>query len=700
MTASTLVKYGAASGTTGGQGGVTVPITSLADSGGGTIRAFLEDDANDGPRIANLQISGVCALRSDIAVEPFCTLDTIENDTHWIALRNYRIRVEGNEVILRGIAVLTGDTSSARIADNRDGFSVGNQPNVIRNVIIDKCLVAFGSDEEMAIWGPNENITVSNCVFTSPLNDSIHTKGTHGMVFLVGKAEDEPRRPKGIGIYGNILMHGKSRHPLIKDSSAEVEFINNLIHNPLNEGITFSSNVIANIERNVFQRGPSSSNDPAKWFGNGTSTGAALFLSDNMRRVNGNYVPLIPSSNRNVTTTRPFPSGNWPFIAGGQATVDYVLANAGTETPFFSEAQVAAGASPAGNILGRVRLDFEQNVGRIIDTQTQYPDWQTQDTGRGFGYGNNNFVDPDPNSPPDTPTTPTTPTTPNTLRVFLGAAQIAPITVTGLTAGTTWDIALRKINSKGEGPASFPLARGTVLPASGGGTPPTSSGNAPTVFFTETRKNFFYSDFAPVSWPTGHQAGDVLIVMVTMRGNYDATGNSWGTFFSNYDGILLNSNDAVRTGSQVHTGIAYKVATSNNMPAIVTQDPVVTASNVATAVITTIRGGGVPTRRSIHLDKAVSPATLSGGAVTLNSLVLYFLGQGRDSDADTTGVATVDAGVGNLTKRAFSGTTAGSGSQSLLLSGEATATTIGNFSIPLNDLPTGWNLVSVVVPPA
>ena len=129
--------------TPGGRGGRVLTVTTLADSGPGSLRWACEQG---GARIVVFNVSGVIRLASPISVRaPYITIagQTAPGDGVCVAGESFLI--DTHDVIIRHMRFRRGSTSLLRRDDALGGNPVGN-------VIIDHCSCQWGLDENLSIY--------------------------------------------------------------------------------------------------------------------------------------------------------------------------------------------------------------------------------------------------------------------------------------------------------------------------------------------------------------------------------------------------------------------------------------------------------------------------------------------------------------------------------------------------------------------
>ncbi|ANT60669.1 hypothetical protein AYJ57_10005 [Salipiger sp. CCB-MM3] len=307
------VGFGAA--TTGGAGGRSVAVTSLADEGPGSLRAAIE--APGGPRVIHFDIGGTIALSRQIEIGSDITVDG-RGAPSPVTLTGGRLRVIGSNVILRGLRVRPGDGPGDG-GENRDGISIGRGKAAIRNVLIDGNSISWSVDEGLAVWGNVSDVTISNNIIAEGLDQSIHPKGRHSMGLLVGGGAAQR-----ITLVGNLMAHNRHRNPAIKDHSRSIELINNLVYNWGPNGLQGTGSEI-NILGNVYVPGPDSVERPPFYLQDGDLTGPHFFLQDNIGALREDGVATL--------SEKPVFEGSGTPVLPAAQVEEAVLAHSGARLP-------------------------------------------------------------------------------------------------------------------------------------------------------------------------------------------------------------------------------------------------------------------------------------------------------------------------------------------------------------------------------
>lgn len=215
----------------GGRGGAVYHVTSLADSGPGTLREAVEVE---GARTIVFDTGGTIILESPLVIRHGQV--TVAGQTApggGITLRDHPLVVQADDVVIRYIRSRLGDASNTEA----DAISV----NRGRRIILDHISASWSVDETLSLgnrYDPPESglydVTVQWSLIAESLNESIHGKGAHGYGSLVRG---------GFGarfsFHHNLWAHHRARMPRpgnYNDPSVDptgplIEFRSNIFYN-------------------------------------------------------------------------------------------------------------------------------------------------------------------------------------------------------------------------------------------------------------------------------------------------------------------------------------------------------------------------------------------------------------------------------------------------------------------------------------
>jgi len=205
--------------TPGGRGGKVLFVTTLNDSGPGSLREALDEK---GPRIILFRVGGVIQLKSTLVIrEPFVTVAGQTAPGDGICLRtdssthaDTLVLNATHDVVLRFLRVQNGKgPQPSHYDDGGDCISAYNS----ENFIIDHCSTHWGCDEGLSVTDACDRYTVQWSIIAEGLNYNRHSMAT-----ILGGAR--------CTWHHNLLAHNGSRNPLFADGT-RCDFRNNVIYN-------------------------------------------------------------------------------------------------------------------------------------------------------------------------------------------------------------------------------------------------------------------------------------------------------------------------------------------------------------------------------------------------------------------------------------------------------------------------------------
>jgi hypothetical protein len=226
----------------GGRGGKVYVVTSLADSGKGTLREACEQG---GARIIVFNVSGIIRLISPLIIRaPYVTIAGQSAPGDGVCVAGESVWINTHDVVIRYMRFRRGETDVTRRDDAIGGNPVGN-------IIIDHVSASWGLDENMSIYRhvydpkdgskpqklPTVNVTIQNSIFSEALDTYNHafgsTIGGLNSTFMRNLWASNISRNPSVGMYGdfgfanNVIFNWWNRSADGGDNNSFYSFINN-----------------------------------------------------------------------------------------------------------------------------------------------------------------------------------------------------------------------------------------------------------------------------------------------------------------------------------------------------------------------------------------------------------------------------------------------------------------------------------------
>jgi hypothetical protein len=228
--------------TFGGRGGNIYTVTSLEDSGPGTLREACE---KGGARIIVFNVSGIIRIKSPLIIRaPYITIAGQTAPGDGICVAGESVWINTHDVIIRHMRFRRGETFVGRRDDAIGGNPVGN-------IMIDHVSATWGLDENMSMYrhmySPGAgypdvkvgtvNITIQNSLFGEALDTYNHafgsTLGGENCAFIRNMWANNAGRNPSIGWNGifnfanNVVFNWYNRSTDGGDYTANYNIMNN-----------------------------------------------------------------------------------------------------------------------------------------------------------------------------------------------------------------------------------------------------------------------------------------------------------------------------------------------------------------------------------------------------------------------------------------------------------------------------------------
>jgi pectate lyase len=225
---------GFGSSTPGGNNGATTVVTSLADTGPGSLRAALAE--GDNQRIV-FAVAGTINLASRLELRgrEFITIDGSTAPDPGVTL-------EGNGFYIRNSHDIV--ITHLQIRDSvSDGITLWDNSY---NIVFDHLSVSNSADGNIDITEDTRNVTISWCVISDTRSNSLYlkTKGVLIASFKKGAVTD-------VSLHHNLFINQFQRSPQIS-SAGLFDIRNNVIKDWGAYGIRIRAGAQGNVINNVF----------------------------------------------------------------------------------------------------------------------------------------------------------------------------------------------------------------------------------------------------------------------------------------------------------------------------------------------------------------------------------------------------------------------------------------------------------------
>ncbi len=338
----------------GGRGGRVIVVTSLEDSGPGTLREACEQG---GPRIIVFNVAGIIRLKTPLIIRaPYITIAGQSAPGDGVCVAGETVWIDTHDVVVRFMRFRRGETFVGRRDD-----AIGGNP--IGNIMMDHISASWGLDENMSIYrhmyddGTGKqavklgtvNITIQNSIFSEALDTWNHafgsTLGGENCSFMRNLWANNAARNPSIGWNGifnfanNVVYNWVHRSVDGGDYTAQYNIINNYFKpgpaTPLNQPIRYrllkpesgrsKLNFMvfgrAYVEGNIVEGNDKVTND--NWAG-----GVQFYNKDGSLASGNDYEEYMLRSR----VSKPLPMAEMNIISAKE-TYNLVLENAGATLP-------------------------------------------------------------------------------------------------------------------------------------------------------------------------------------------------------------------------------------------------------------------------------------------------------------------------------------------------------------------------------
>lgn len=338
----------------GGRGGKVYVVTSLEDSGPGTLREACEQG---GPRIIVFNVAGIIRIKTPLIIRaPYITIAGQSAPGDGICVAGESVWIDTHDVVIRHMRFRRGETYVGRRDDAIGGNPVGN-------IMIDHVSASWGLDENMSMYrhmyndstGSQEkklgtvNITIQNSIFSEALDTWNHafgsTLGGENCTFMRNLWANNAARNPSIGWNGifnfanNVIYNWVHRAIDGGDYTAQYNIINNYFkpgpatpeNAPIRYRLLKPETGRSKLEYKVFGRAYVHGNivaDNPKVTADNWAGGVQFYEGDGSLATGDSYTNYMLKSKVN----KPLPTAEMHIMPAEKA-YEHVLTNAGATLP-------------------------------------------------------------------------------------------------------------------------------------------------------------------------------------------------------------------------------------------------------------------------------------------------------------------------------------------------------------------------------
>jgi len=218
--------------TVGGQGGEPYVVTSLADSGPGTLR----DAVSQSDRYVTFAVGGTIEFDATVRITgSHITIDATEAPDPGITITAAHSGVTAALLDLKGASHIV--VRNIRICDAPD-TNTGDNLRIwdeAHHIVIDHCSFRRAGDGNIDICRDVHDVTIQWCILADTVKNSLIAE-----------------RCYNISLHHNLYVHGDERNPQVDDTTF-VDFVNNVVFGWAgNYGTRIRNGSSANIVKNYY----------------------------------------------------------------------------------------------------------------------------------------------------------------------------------------------------------------------------------------------------------------------------------------------------------------------------------------------------------------------------------------------------------------------------------------------------------------
>jgi hypothetical protein len=352
---------GFGAGALGGRAGSVCEVTSLADSGAGTLRDCVE---RSGARTVVFRLGGTITLKKTLTIsKPYITIAGQTAPGGGIALKNDpsnakpSLDITTHDVIVRFLRVRPGLPGG----NGGDGVRIDGPKSSVFGVVLDHCSVSWATDENVQTGQSAHDMTIQ----WSIVSEGIRGVRDHSRGLL--NASTTPGDDAGVmSVHHDLFAHNTYRNPQIS-GGGQVQTINNVVYNYDTQAMS-TSNSTTNVDvdvikesfvENYVKKGPDSDSvaeikvsDEHKPRPDGVNPTFELYVSDSggIRYAHG------AEKLTTLVKAPTFPQPAWPVTTqSASSAYTLVLNGAGATKPLRD------------SVDARIVDDVKKGTGHIID---------------------------------------------------------------------------------------------------------------------------------------------------------------------------------------------------------------------------------------------------------------------------------------------------------------------------------------------